>query len=81
MKYNIVLFGVKTETYSIYKKFEDKIDLVVALNEDEQSNYHISGKLDCNSYDKVTFLSDSYKLDSKLCDSFFEENEFEILES
>ena len=41
--YNIVLFGVKTDTYDLYKRFKNHIDLVITLDDDEIKNYHISG--------------------------------------
>ena len=41
--YKIVLFGVKTDTYDLYCKFKDDIDLVVTLNSNEMDNYKISG--------------------------------------
>jgi len=78
MKYNVVLFGVKTETKIIYEFFRDKIDLLITLNDDERNNYHISGKLNDISYSKNTFFTDNYKLDSKYCDDFFNKNKFDL---
>ena len=37
--YNIVLFGVKTDTYDLYNNFKDDIDLVVTLDDEEIKNF------------------------------------------
>ena len=42
--YNIVLFGVKSDTYDLYKEFEKHIDLIITLDENESKKYHIAGK-------------------------------------
>jgi len=78
LKYKIVLFGVKTETYTIYQKFKDKIDLVVTLNSDEKKKYHISGGFKITNFVNECFETDDYKLSSKLCEHFFQNNKFEI---
>ena len=78
MKYKVTLFGVKTETYEIYEKFHNKIDLVVTLSSKAKKNYHISGSAEICTLVDECFEADNYKLDSDLCDSFFKDNEFDI---
>lgn len=78
MKYKVVIFGVKTETQELINKFQDNIDLVVTLNEDEKSKYHISGVDNLCSQGIEFFHSDNYSLKSDLCDDFFTHNQFDI---
>lgn len=77
--FNIVLFGVKKDTIELYKKFRSDIDLVITLDSSEMKNYHISGGENVsNSVDCECFESNSYKLNSHECVSFFESNNFDL---
>ena len=77
--YNIVLFGVKTDTYDLYNKFKDDIDLVVTLNDEETKNYHISGGEKINKLiNKNCYESNSYNFSTQECKDFFNNNTFDI---
>ena len=77
--YNIVLFGVKTDTYDLYKKFKNHIDLVVTLDDEEIKNYHISGGKKINKLiDKECYESNSYKFSTQECKDFFNNNSFDL---
>jgi len=77
--YNIVLFGVKTDTYDLYKKFKDNIDLVVTLDDDEIQKYHISGGKKINKLiDKECYESNSYNFSTQECKDFFKNNTFNL---
>ena len=78
MKYKVVIFGVKTETQEVINRFQDSIDLVVTLDEDEKSKYHISGGDNLRSQDIEFFHTDNYSLKSDLCKNFFSNNQFDI---
>ena len=51
--YKIVLFGVKTDTYDLYCKFKNDIDLIITLDNNEINNYKISGGKNINSLAKL----------------------------
>ena len=79
--YKIVLFGVKTDTYDLYCKFKDDIDLVVTLNSNEMDNYKISGGKNINTLikpDTECFGSNSYNFSTDECKDFFNNNTFDI---
>ena len=80
MKYNIVLFGIKSTTNEIISTFKNDIDLVVTLSDKSVEKYHISG-LD-NVYDKALehdiecHRTNDYSLKTDI--DFFENNSFDI---
>ena len=77
--YNVVLFGVKTDTYDLYQDFKNHIDLVVTLNDNEAQNYHISGGKKINKLiDKECYQSNSYNFSTSECEDFFNNNTFDI---
>ena len=77
--YNIILFGVKKDTYDIYKRFKSHIDLVITLNNDEAKNYHISGGEKINKLiDKECYESNCYKFSTQECKDFFNKNSFNL---
>ena len=77
--YNIVLFGVKTDTYDLYNNFKDDIDLVVTLDDEEIKNYHISGGEKINKLiDKNCYESNSYNFLTQECKDFFNNNTFDL---
>ena len=77
--YKVVLFGVKSDTYDLYKKFKKNIDLVITLDETESQNYHISGKKSIKSLiDKECYASNSYTFSTEECKKFFKNNTFDI---
>ena len=70
--YNIVLFGVKSDTYDLYKEFEKHIDLIITLDENESKKYHIAGKKSVkNLVNKQCYYSNSYTFSSNECKKFF----------
>ena len=80
MKYNIVLFGVKSSTNQIISFFKDDIDLVITLDNTSKEKYHISGVDDVYSNAKqnnikVHSISD-YSLKEEI--EFFEDNSFDL---
>jgi methionyl-tRNA formyltransferase len=77
--YKIVLFGVKKDTYDLYKRFKNHIDLVITLDDDEMKNYHISGGEKINKLiDKECYESNSYKFSTQECKIFFNNNSFDL---
>ena len=77
--YNVVLFGVKTDTYDLYQYFKDHIDLVITLDDNEIQNYHISGGKKINKLiDKECYESNSYNFSTPECEDFFNNNTFDI---
>ena len=77
--YKIVLFGVKKDTYDLYERFKNHIDLVITLDDNEIKNYHISGgKKISELIDKECYESNSYKFSTQECKSFFINNSFDL---
>jgi len=79
--YKVVLFGVKTDTYDLYCKFKDSIDLVITLDDNEINNYNISGGKNLNTLIKSNtkcFGANSYTFSTDECKEFFNNNTFDI---